>query len=151
MEEGSELFPLIPLEKHFWSQDHELGKDLDAASRQQRALQHFSRKTDALKLCFVPSEKREYLHWFVTDGIWCIGFMSADEEEEKSKDGKGEGEEQEVVEGEEEDAMPRVQVQRLDPRCEAVVRASFTLTEDVLARMERVCGGVNHSFCLRNR
>lgn len=138
MEEGSELLPLLPMERCLWTVGHELGRDTDAYLRQKEALQHFSRATEALKLCFVPSAAREYLHWFVTDGIWCIGFMSLDDELE--------GEE----EAEEEDAQPRVQVQRLDPHCEAIVRASFTLTEQVLERMERVCGGINHSFCLRN-
>jgi len=139
MEEGSELLSLLPLERLVWPLAHELGRDTDAYLRQREALQHFSRATDALKLCFVPTEGREYLHWFVTDGVWCIGFMSLDEEME----GEEEAEEEEV-------AQARVQVQRIDPNCEAVVRASFTLTEEVLERMERVCGGVNHSFCLRN-
>jgi len=145
METGSELLPLVPLERSLWTLDHELGRDSDAFIRQKEALQHFSRKPDALKLCFVPSEGREYLHWFVTDGIWCIGFMSVDDDASAETP-----EVPEEDEDEEEDVHPRVQVQRLDPRCEAVVRASFTLTEEVLARMERVCGGINHSFCLRN-
>ena len=115
---------LIKAEKKSWVLPHDLNID-DAVNREQDS--KINKFGETLFLCHEDMYlfAKIYRHWFVTDRRWTIEF--------------GRGELQHAT----------VYVHN-DQKSTYHIAEKFSNTEDVRARMKKVCGATNYSLALRN-
>jgi len=121
---GSDMSLLVAAEKLNWVKHHSLEIDTALQAQQRPLLRHFG------STVFLCSQERSmmgcpYYHHFVTDHIWTIEF--------------GGGETLNCC----------VQVHN-NPMGTYQQECAAANTDDIMARMQRVCGARGYSLCLRN-
>ena len=126
---GNSLSEIVEVEQTSWAKSHDLCYNFPKRKEQLELLNNFNTGQKAMKTCSEYSSMFgvRYEHWYVTDGKWVFEFGG----------------------GEIHDAIIEVH-DKEKKEANQVVRELFTLTDERLERMRKLCGATNYSLALRN-